>query len=155
MRVGVHNIWIEQSGNSDTIEGEYLGLPLRPQAVNGTPFARWPQVQNRVRALRKERGLRQEELAGRLNVSQQTISRIENGGNSLAPEILASLSRFFNVSVDYILCLSDYRGTYELAVSVNGMMEENYKLCEMYDRLDKVKRKLIMELMEEFTKDLV
>lgn len=109
-------------------------------------------MQNRVRELRKEYGLRQEELAGKLNVSQQTISRIEKEGNSLAPEILADLSRFFRVSVDYILCLSDQRRTYELAVNFNETAEENYKLCELYGRLDKAKRKLVMELMEEFIK---
>lgn len=47
-------------------------------------------VRNRVKELRKERRLRQEELAGRINISQQTVSRIENGDNALAADILIS-----------------------------------------------------------------
>lgn len=60
-------------------------------------------VRNRVKELRKERRLRQEELAGRINISQQTVSRIENGDNALAADILMSLANYFDVSIDYIL----------------------------------------------------
>ena len=35
-------------------------------------------LENRVKELRTERGLRQGDLAEKMNVSQQTISRIEN-----------------------------------------------------------------------------
>ena len=66
-------------------------------------------VRNRVKELRKERRLRQEELAGRINISQQTVSRIENGDNALAADILMSLANYFGVSVDYILYRSDSR----------------------------------------------
>ena len=51
-------------------------------------------VRNRVKELRKERRLRQEELAGRINISQQTVSRIENGDNALAADILMSLANY-------------------------------------------------------------
>ena len=40
-------------------------------------------MQNRVRELRKEHKLKQEELAAKINVSQQTISRIEKEENSV------------------------------------------------------------------------
>ena len=51
-------------------------------------------MDNRVRELRKERGLKQEELAAKINVSQQTISRIEKGENSLPADILVHLANF-------------------------------------------------------------
>ena len=75
-------------------------------------------MENRVRELRCEKGLRQEDLAGKINVSQQTISRIENGNNSIPADILIHLSKYFRVSTDYILKLSDTRVTQECRMEV-------------------------------------
>ena len=46
--------------------------------------------------MRTERGLRQGDLAEKMNVSQQTISRIENGENVLPSDILIHLSKIFS-----------------------------------------------------------
>ena len=48
-------------------------------------------MDNRIRELRNEKGLRQEDLAAMINVSQQTISRLENGENALTSDILINL----------------------------------------------------------------
>lgn len=106
-------------------------------------------VRNRVKELRKERGLRQEELASRINVSQQTVSRIENGDNALAADILVSLSRYFGVSADYILCLSDNRRSMESQIEFHEILEDNYKLCRVYEKLNRKNKELILNLTEE------
>lgn len=106
-------------------------------------------MQNRVRELRKEYKLKQEELAAKINVSQQTISRIEKEENSLPADTLVDLARYFDVSVDYILYLSDFRKTNEYVIEFNRMMEENYELCRLYGRLDKAQQELIMRMAEE------
>ena len=77
-----------------------------------------------MRELRCEKGLRQEDLAGAINVSQQTISRIENGMNSIPADILIHLSKYFRVSADYILKLSDARVTQECRVEVERKIEK-------------------------------
>lgn len=106
-------------------------------------------MQNRVRELRKEYGLRQEELAAKINVSQQTISRIENEDNSLPADTLADLAKYFKVSVDYILYLSEYRKTNEYVLEFNHTMEQNFYLCQLYERMDPVKQELLTKLAEQ------
>ncbi len=54
-------------------------------------------------ALRKQKGLSQEQLAERLLVSRQAISRWENGEVWPDAPNLVQISRLFGVSVDYLL----------------------------------------------------
>ena len=106
-------------------------------------------VRNRVKELRKERSLRQEELAGRINISQQTVSRIENGDNALAADILMSLANYFGVSIDYILYRSDSRRGEESRVEFDEIQERNYNLCRRYEQLNRKNQELIFHLTEE------
>ena len=106
-------------------------------------------VRNRVKELRKERRLRQEELAGRINISQQTVSRIENGDNALAADILMSLANYFDVSIDYILYRSDSRRGEGSRVEFDEIQERNYNLCRRYEQLNRKNQELIFHLTEE------
>lgn len=106
-------------------------------------------LDNRVRELRKERGLKQEELAAKINVSQQTISRIEKGENSLPADILVHLAKFFHVSADYILKLSDVRLISEYRLEVEKVIERNVEFCRIYERLGKKNQELVYRLMEQ------
>ena len=61
----------------------------------------------RIRDLREDKDLSQKEMAEILNVSQSTYSRYESGYLDVPSEILIALSKFYHVSVDYILGLKD------------------------------------------------
>lgn len=106
-------------------------------------------MDNRVKELRTEKGLRQEDLAGKINVSQQTVSRIENGENSLPADLLIHLSKFFHVSADYILKLSDARMTRESRAEMEISLERNRDFCSAFERLSKINQELVMRLMEQ------
>lgn len=62
---------------------------------------------NRIRLLREKAGMKQSELGKLLNVKDAAISKYETGKVPLTADTLTSLSEIFNVSVDYILGLSD------------------------------------------------
>ena len=61
----------------------------------------------RLRYLRKEKNISQQDIAAFLHIKQNTYSQYENGKRQLPIEILVSLARFYNVSTDFILGLTD------------------------------------------------
>ena len=61
----------------------------------------------RIRDLREDKDLSQSQIASILNISQSTYSRYESGYLDVPSEVLIALSRFYDVSVDYILGLKD------------------------------------------------
>lgn len=62
----------------------------------------------RIRDLREDNDLTQKELSKILNCSQQVYSNYELGQRDIPTDILIALSRFYGVSVDYILGLTDH-----------------------------------------------
>ncbi len=64
----------------------------------------------RMRELREDRDLTQSEIANLLNTTQQTYSRYEQGINEFPIRHLITLCRFYCVSADYFLGLSDQTG---------------------------------------------
>lgn len=61
---------------------------------------------NRLYELRKSRNLTQTALSLRLNLSLSRISAYENGEN-IPCDVLIVLAKFYDVSIDYILCVSN------------------------------------------------
>ena len=61
----------------------------------------------RLKDLREDRDLTQAELAAYLCVRQNTYSQYENEKRQLPIDVLIALARFYGVTTDYILELSD------------------------------------------------
>lgn len=61
----------------------------------------------RIRDLREDHDLTQKEMAKKLNCSQQVYSNYELGQRDIPTDILIKLSGIYNVSVDYILNITD------------------------------------------------
>ena len=61
----------------------------------------------RVKKLRKQKKLSQQELAEALGLTQTTISGIESGIRTTTIEKLILLAKFFEVSTDYLLGVKD------------------------------------------------
>lgn len=64
-------------------------------------------AKNRIKELRKEKGLTQVELAKALNVSKGAIAMWETGKRTPTFEYLRPMSMLFNRDPDYILCYTD------------------------------------------------
>lgn len=61
----------------------------------------------RIRDLREDRDLNQTVIAKLLQTTQQHYSKIELGISDISGERLIALAKYYNVSTDYILGLTD------------------------------------------------
>lgn len=66
----------------------------------------------RLKELREDKDLTQQQVADLLFINRRTYSAYENGTNSMSPPILIKLANIFNTSVDYIVGLTDERKPY-------------------------------------------
>jgi len=67
------------------------------------------KYRERLRELREDRDLTQSELGRVINKSQQGYNHIEIGRAELKIEDLVKICRFYNVSADYIVGLTENR----------------------------------------------
>ena len=63
----------------------------------------------RIRDLREDFDYTHEYVAHYLGTSQTMYARYERGANELPIRHLLSLSKLYDVSVDYLLCLTDVK----------------------------------------------
>ena len=64
-------------------------------------------MDNRIKDLREDRDLTQTQVAEAIGITQRKYSYLETGTQQLTDEILVKLSKFYGVTIDYILKLSD------------------------------------------------
>lgn len=87
---------------------------------------------NRIKILREEKQMKQEELAKILSISASAIGMYERDEREPNDEIKLKLSNFFNVSIDFLLGKSDVRNPGKqiddiLNEAMIGMSKEEYE----------------------------
>ena len=63
----------------------------------------------RIRDLREDHDLTQEQVANYLHIRQNTYSQYENGKRQLPLECLIALAKLYNTSTDYLLGLTEQK----------------------------------------------
>lgn len=71
------------------------------------------EFKDRLKTLRKEKGLTQTKLGEMLNYGYTAIANYESGRNQPSISDLKKIAAVFNVSMDYLLCVNDIRRPYE------------------------------------------
>ncbi len=71
-----------------------------------------PLRYERIRNMRIDRDLTQQEIAQVLHIKQNTYSQYETGTLNYPLEVVAALAQFYGTSVDYLLGLTDERRPY-------------------------------------------
>ena len=59
-------------------------------------------MKNRLEELRKQRGIKQEELASALDVSRQSIGSLENGRYNPSILLAFKIARYFHMTIEEI-----------------------------------------------------
>ena len=70
------------------------------------------EFKERLKALRKQKGITQSDLANILNYGYTAVSNYESGRNEPSIKDLKKIAEFFDVSLDYLLCVNDIKNPY-------------------------------------------
>lgn len=88
-------------------------------------------LSQRLTQLRKENKVSLQEVADSLGISKPHVWELEKGkSKNPSADILVGLSRYYNVSVDYLLGLEDTKGEV-LTGMVRGLSDKEIKLVEV------------------------
>ncbi len=66
-------------------------------------------MKNHLEKLRKERGIKQEELADSLEVSRQTISSLEKGRYNPSIQLAFKIAHYFDLTIEEIFIYEEDR----------------------------------------------
>lgn len=64
-------------------------------------------MKNRIEAIRKERGIRQEDFAKSMGVSRQTISSLENGRYNPSILLAHRIAVFFEMTIEEVFIFEE------------------------------------------------
>jgi transcriptional regulator with XRE-family HTH domain len=77
----------------------------------------------RLKELREDHGMTQNDLADRLNTSRTTITEYERNKNEPNFDMLVKIADIFNVTTDYLLCRTNEKYYLKLLNNVNDNEE--------------------------------
>ena len=119
----------------------------------------YKEIGERIKHLRISKKLTQDEVAHALNVKRETVTRWETGARDIKTEITLLLSKYFNVSADYLLGLTENTSTNisEIGISnktgfststVENILDLPIKLKIILDKI--INELLKSDLLEKF-----
>ena len=115
----------------------------------------------RLKALRKNKGLSQTELATVLSMANSTLSQYENARRTPGDDVKIRIAEYFDTTVDYLVgrAPSSLRDQYGLTGSVDEMVEQMYKnpkLKILFDRSAELTEEgvdAVLQIVEMMTKE--
>ena len=109
-----------------------------------------PHLGKRIKLIRTERGVTQEELGKYLNVGKSTISQYETNKSTPDPVTITKIADYFNVSTDYLLGRTEYRNYPHTQAAHIAENESEYPLKEKdIEHLERLLRKAREDLKKK------
>ena len=98
----------------------------------------------RLKQLRQEHGMNQQELADRLGISRSAVGMYEQGRRDPDFELLDAIADLFGVDLSYMLGSSDVRGSYPRHGTLAAPDPEEAAILEAYRKAPEDVRRLVL-----------
>lgn len=105
-------------------------------------------MKNRIKQLRRNRGIGQTVLALEIGITQQTLSNYEHDIGLIKADILKKLAQYFDVTTDYLLGISAVKKNTEELMKADNTLDEYYNFLEAYKELDKYDREMVWMIIQ-------
>lgn len=105
-------------------------------------------TENRIRELRRSHNMSQEALGTIINTTQQAVSKMEKNTYAISADLLVSMARYFNVTTDYILGLSNIKRDLSGQIRMNQQMDQCYDIVLRYNNLTDINKKTLQCLLK-------
>ena len=102
----------------------------------------------RIKELREQKGVSQLSLGLRVGCSQNTISKIENGDVEARASVLVEMAKYFGVSVDYLLGVSNIKTYMELNTGAGKQSAIGLIYREKFDRLSLESQRVVGQVID-------
>lgn len=99
-------------------------------------------VGQRIRDVRKLNNMTQVKFSEKMHMTQQTLSRYENGGNPIPNEVLENIAKEFSVPLSYFL-----------GINTDHFAEDEICLVEYYRKVDNRLKKKVFDLVKVMADD--
>ena len=109
-------------------------------------------MKNRIKELRERKKISQVCLATYVGCSQNMISKIELGISEPKAGLLLELSKYFNVSIDYMLMNSSYKHIQEVYGIVKNKDNDYYDFYQIFSKLASEDKEFVLALMNKLYK---
>ena len=105
---------------------------------------------NRLKELRKARGLTTTELGNAVGCSNPAITHYEHGDRKPTPELLVKFADFFGVTVDYLLGREDEAPASVHTPTTNGQTEAERELLTLFRELSPYLQDLTLQTVRNW-----
>lgn len=118
------------------------------------------KVGQKIYDYRKDLQMTQDDLANRLNISRQALSKWENGTSLPSIDLLFALCKIFNTDFEDLLCLNDSKPVYQhddlfknrnRQFIINKIIKNELKvnIPEIFYQLSPTERMMVLKAIKE------
>ena len=104
-------------------------------------------ISQRIRELRAEKKISQQDLSNQLFVSPQAISKWERDVATPNPEAIAKMAEIFGVSADYLLGRTDQKE--KLPTESGELSADELRLLNAYRAASGKRREAVLDLLDD------